>query len=107
MSVKRKRLAHDKCLDDLITSLAPKPGFLGIEQVYSVGGVMGEYDVHKITRNSAGVKFQRYYEVKWKDTPYLRKKAMKQFKRHASCHEGENWKYIYATPKGLKRVYLK
>jgi hypothetical protein len=97
LSSNAKRLLHDKCLDDLVHRLAPKPGFLCIEAEYNIDGCKGELDIHKITRNSEGVKFNRYYEVKWRDSAYLRKKAKRQFKRHASCHEG-NWQYIYVTP---------
>ena len=100
LSSNAKRLLHDKCLDDLVSKLAPKPGFLCPNAEYYIekdgDSYRGECDIRKITRNSQGVKFERYYEVKWRDSAYLRKKAVNQFKRHAKCHEG--FKYIYVTP---------
>lgn len=109
LSSNAKRLLHDKCLDDLMDRLATKPGFLAPNAPYhkEVDGqeYVGELDIHKITRNSMGAVFHRYYEVKWRDSRYLRKKAISQFKRHAQCH-GDNWEYILVTPTSIKRHHL-
>lgn len=104
-STNAKRLIHDKNVDDLVIRLLQKPGFLCPNREYHVDDYRGELDVHKITRNSSGKVFNRYYEVKWKDNSYSWRHAKTQFRRHAECHEG-NWSYIYITPERIKRYKI-
>lgn len=107
--VDKKQQKHDKCLDDLIHRLAIRPGFLCPNHFYNriddSSQTGGEMDLYKITKNSSGVFYHRYYEVKGRDSEEAYERALTQFRHALEHHPTKTFKFIYVTPEKIKRVY--
>jgi hypothetical protein len=100
--VLRKR--HDDHLDYIVDRLAQKPGVLCVEEKYYDGDhLVGEMDIHRITKNSAGKVFHHYIEIKGKNNSYARKHARRQFKMAKNNYHRGITQTIYTAPGAYER----
>lgn len=97
---------HQETLDYLVSRLSQKPGELFVEERYEADGFIGEMDIHKVTINTAGKVFHRYYEVKGRPNSYGRKHAKTQFKKVTRAFPEVNYKKIYFSNGIVKRYWL-